>query len=69
MKFSVECDRSQMNLCSPVARHAVWDAYKRLHVAFWLSQLSTTSSEVDIGKQRTLPTTSGPYGTPLHAGL
>ena len=71
MKFSVEFIRSLLNLCSLVARHAVWDAHKRLHVAFWLSQLSTTSSEVYIGKRCTFPTptTSRPYGTPLHTGL
>ena len=66
MKFSVESVRSLLNLVSLVARHAVWDAHKRLHVAFWLSQLSTTSSEVYIGKRCTFPTTSRPSGTPLH---
>ena len=50
MKFSGECVRPLLNLCSLVARHAVWKDHKRLHVAFWLSQLSATSSEVYIGK-------------------
>ena len=69
MKSSVECFRSLLNLCFLVARHTVWDVHKRLHAAFWLSQLSTTSSEVYIGKRCTFPTIPRQYGTPLHSGL